>query len=90
MRGSLSPLMEAILSLVVQLHSLKLTPENRPLEKEIPIGNHNFWGAKYRYASFREGNQPILKKKGQLKSSWESIFPFNRKVDNSEHLQQPS
>ena len=30
------------------LASLKLTakaPENKPLEKEIPIGNHNFLGA---------------------------------------------
>jgi len=32
------------------LPSLKLTakaPENRPLEKEIPIGNHPFLGAMF-------------------------------------------
>ena len=24
---------------------LTLAPENQPLEKEIPIGNHHFWGS---------------------------------------------
>ncbi len=39
-----------------KLPSLKLTakaPENRPLEKDIPIGNHHFQG---RTVSFRECN----------------------------------
>ena len=30
----------------MQLHTLpktNISPENRPLEKEIPIGNHHFW-----------------------------------------------
>ena len=31
-----------------------IAPENRPLEKEIPIGNHHFQG---RTVSFREGNR---------------------------------
>jgi len=29
-----------------------IAPENRPLEKEIPIGNHHLQG----YVSFRDGN----------------------------------
>ena len=27
------------------LPETNIAPENRPLEKEIPIGNHHFWGA---------------------------------------------
>ncbi len=36
-----------------------IAPENSPLEKEIPIGNHNFLGG---YASFREWMKVITKK----------------------------
>ena len=36
--------------IVVTLPETNIAPENRPLEKEIPIGNHQFWG----YVSFRE------------------------------------
>ena len=31
-------------TLLVTLPETNIAPENRPLEKEIPIGNHHFWG----------------------------------------------
>ena len=34
------------------LPETNMAPENTPLEKEIPIGNHHFW---VRTVSFREG-----------------------------------
>ena len=36
----------------VTLQGINIAPENRPLEKEIPIGNHHLHG----YVSFLEGN----------------------------------
>ena len=36
----------------ITLPKTNISPENRPLEKEIPIGNHHFQG---RSVSFREG-----------------------------------
>ena len=36
----------------VTLPETNITPENRPLEKEIPIGNHHFFR---QTVSFREG-----------------------------------
>ena len=36
----------------VTLPETNIAPENRPLEKEIPIGNHHF---QVRAVSFREG-----------------------------------
>ena len=35
---------------IVTLPETNIAPENRPLEKDIPIGNHHFRG----YVSFRE------------------------------------
>ena len=41
------------------LPETNIAPENRPLEKEIPIGNHHFWG----YVSFRECRYLFQKKR---------------------------
>ena len=57
--------------------SLKLTyapkiPENRPLEKEIPIGNHHFQG---RAVSFRESVMEYSDEKSRYTSP---MFNFNK------------
>ena len=43
-----------------------ISPENRPMEKEISIGSHHFWG---RTVSFRVGSGSHVKSHDQLKGA---------------------
>ena len=55
------------------LPETNIAPENRPLEKEIPIGNHHFYG---QAVSFREG---IWKSWGDNLKTKNQHFPKENK-----------